>query len=240
MVHTFSPNSGSETLPADARIGFIAPHPDDIEVMLGHLVRHAIRHLESGGAAIAALVLTAGEDSTKGSEKFVRSGGRKEEARTGLGPQGLGLQDKLIRIGDLPDGQLDRHDPAVMDLITRFATKLGLSHVVTLGPDGGDNHPDHRASHMATMRAVGNTVTVLALNAHGAGSHEVSGDPATKLAAVAHHASQWPLVAIGPGKTTPEGWEEVSGFAIPPSHRDDFAHYRRYLYSETYDVHTSQ
>ncbi len=182
---------------------YFTAHPDDHEMMLAY---HTLEGLATTGPdRLFGYVATDGKASTLGDPALVRAGHRRSESQAGL--TSLGLYADNLHYPDLPDGQLS--DPTIFTQLTADITTFIRTHhitrAVTLGPDGGDGHPDHIAVHQAVVAACGSLAAespasppeILALNAHHAGTHIIPATPATraaKLRALAANASQFPNV----------------------------------------------
>ncbi len=156
-------------------VAFLTAHPDDHEMMLSYYTL-ATAHI---GAEVFAYVATDGEASTLGDPAFVASHRRRQEALKGLGS--LGLSKPAIHFAALTDGALasPRQTALLASDIAAFLHRHSIAAAVTLGPDGGDHHPDHIAVHAATLAAIaelaatGANVTIWGLNASGRGARVI-------------------------------------------------------------------
>jgi len=130
----------------------------------------------------------------------------------------------------VPDGEALYY----LDELTNAYTGLILAHnvrrLITLGERGWDEHPDHRATHVAAERAKKRVeqmawpVGLRALNAAQAGPLVVHGNPQAKYAGMQHHHSQHHMHQT-PGGPQPN-----------PVFWQTFAPYHPLLHHETYDI----
>jgi LmbE family N-acetylglucosaminyl deacetylase len=182
---------------APRRIAFLTAHPDDHEMMLSYQMLAAL----AAGQAVFAYVATDGEATTVGDPEFVKNHGRRAESQAGLAS--LGVPANHLHYAALADGALSKPEQTtkLQRDITTFLRTHHITTAITLGPDGGDHHPDHIAVHNATMAAtaklaqIHHPVAVWGLNAAGQSHHTTAahGHLPQKLAALACHKSQFPL-----------------------------------------------
>ena len=166
----------------------ILPHPDDEIMISGALCSLAPL------SRITVLYLTNGEASTKGDQAFVGAGLRRQESVNALGT--IGIPQRNIRFLGLPDGRL--HEPKVQarasESLAELLTKLSVSMLLTLGPEGFDRHPDHIASHRIahTARNSHEDLLKVALLGLTPTTGTNSGrDRRSKLDLLRHHPSQF-------------------------------------------------
>ena len=113
-------------------------HPDDVELTCGGLVARLAAH----GHAVGIADLTRGELGTRGDVTV-----RAAEARAAA--EVLGAK---VRIGlGLPDGGLDRRDPAQLRAVVECLRTHRPGLVVA--PDRHDEHPDHVEASALVARA---------------------------------------------------------------------------------------
>jgi LmbE family N-acetylglucosaminyl deacetylase len=182
---------------------FVVPHPDDSEAMLGHRIAQSQNPW--------VIVATDGKASTvdlKGNG-FVESGRRREESYHGLEYLGVPRNQQLYL--SLPDGELENHIPQLRDAILEAMSSCAVNSLVTLGPDGYDDHPDHKASHNAALMSAceldpDKQPDIFALNSQHSGRHVAGGHTWKKLTAMAHHQSQFDL-------DNPDFWQEFEPYA---------------------------
>lgn len=121
---------------APRRVLAIGAHPDDLELACGA----TLATLVDRGHEVHAIVMTAG--SVGGD-----AGTRPDEARAGASFLGL----KSIEVNDLPDTQLEQVPNQMIKrieaAINRVQPHIILTHSVH------DQHQDHHAVHLATLRA---------------------------------------------------------------------------------------
>ncbi len=109
-------------------------HPDDVELTSGGLAARLAAH----GHAVGIVDLTRGELGTRGD---VATRAREAEAAA----QALGVAARMTLA--LPDGGLDRRDPAQMKTVVECLREHRPRLVIA--PDRHDEHPDHvEASHL--------------------------------------------------------------------------------------------
>ncbi|MFM8559592.1 MAG: bacillithiol biosynthesis deacetylase BshB1 [bacterium] len=113
---------------------FLGAHPDDVELVSGGLVAR----LSSQGHRVGIADLTCGELGTRGDVDV-----RAREAAAAARELGAAVR---VNLG-LPDGGIDRRDPAQLRAVVEClrAHRPGL----VVAPDRHDEHPDHvEASHL--------------------------------------------------------------------------------------------
>lgn len=214
----------------------VGAHPDDIETLLSGTVENNT----------FACVATDGEASTvnhTNSTNYVIKGRRRTESQRGLERTGIAVDHQYYL--NLPDGDL-ADTQQFAQLTTQLYHLLLSEHitrVVTLGPEGFDEHPDHIATHLAVIKAIERiqlehpdaAFQIFALNAHGNGSHAVPVDTRRKLHAMCAHKSQFLVseAAVSPF----EHCITICGCSIDSAFWDYFAPYHELiLKQETYDI----
>jgi bacillithiol biosynthesis deacetylase BshB1 len=109
-------------------------HPDDVELTSGGLAARLAAH----GHRVGIADLTRGELGTRGD---VATRAREAQAAA----QALGVAVR-VTLG-LPDGALDRHDPAQVKAVVECLREHRPGLVIA--PDRHDEHPDHvETSHL--------------------------------------------------------------------------------------------
>ncbi|PNY79591.1 PIG-L family deacetylase [Deinococcus koreensis] len=200
------------TLPGPVWV--VSPHPDDEALGCGAL----IAALTTLGQDVWALLVSDGAASHPGSRAFPPSrlsALRLSEWRAGLAE--LGVPPEHTQTLNLPDGALDRCDPAVIRprLQAAFA---GAPPRTLLLPWRRDPHPDHRACWTLLMAARPAGCRVLGysvwLTERGTPddwppadearpwAFEIGGAAARKSRAISAHASQLGLIQDDPGGFT--------------------------------------
>lgn len=175
---------------------------------------------------------------------FVTRGNRRNESERGLASLDVSPGGQIY-LG-LPDGELWQHQAEIAETIVSVVIRHNIGHVMTLGANGYDHHPDHIASHFAAANAVrtlrthyDRNLNLLTLNNRHCGSEAVKSTTylrQRKLGALASHQSQFPLSPLNGGFAT-EHSVVVEGFVIDPDFWNSFAHYQPLiLRGETYDV----
>lgn len=213
----------------------IGAHPDDLETLLG-------------GAAEGlcfACVATDGEASTvnhMNEANYVVKGNRRKESHEGLRRTGIPLERQYYL--NLPDGDLasSTHFAQLVTALRHLILSEHITRIFTLGADGFDEHPDHIATHLATLKALEQiqqkhpslAFEVYALNAHGRGEHIVSVDTRRKLHAMCAHKSQF-LVSEQDEKDT-KNCAIICGHSIDTDFWEYFKPYHQLiLKQETYN-----
>lgn len=118
------------------RILAIGAHPDDLELACGG----TLAKLADAGHEIHGLVMSRG---AQGGDEAVRI----EEARRGARFMGLVNMD----VRDFPDTALDRSTNAMREAIESVINEVQPHIIFT--HSGHDQHQDHHAVHLATLRA---------------------------------------------------------------------------------------
>lgn len=127
------------------RVVVVAAHPDDETLGAAGLMAEASRRR----IAVDVVVATLGEashplSSTITPERLSRWRAREVTAAVGLLAPGA-----VLHLLHLPDGELERHVPAVT---ARVAGLAGAGSLV-VAPWVGDGHPDHTAAALGAARA---------------------------------------------------------------------------------------
>lgn len=162
------------------RILAIGAHPDDLELACGG----TLAKLADSGHEIRALVMS---DGSVGGDSLIRLG----EARTG----GRYLGVTACEVVGLPDTELDVHMTdmiaAIEQRVRRFNPDIILTH------SSHDQHQDHAAVHLATLRAGRNHSAILCYESPSATAEfkpqvfvDIDDYLPTKVAAIAAHANQ--------------------------------------------------
>ena len=143
----------NDNLPQPERVLLVAAHPDDAEFGAGGTVARWIR----GGAAVRYLVVTRGDKGTDDpamvpAELAER---REQEQRAAAGELGVSGVDFL----DEPDGQVVESlqlRERITWAIRRFQPEIVMTHDPTVVFVNNEwvNHADHRAVGMVTVDAV--------------------------------------------------------------------------------------
>ena len=124
-------------------------HPDDEAYLSAGLMARVI---EAGGS-VTVVTATRGEKGTDDPQRYDSDEFgemRADELAASLAE--LGVTD--LRFLDLPDGECDLADDETMvDAISQIVEDVLPDAVVTFGPDGITNHPDHRAISRWTTEA---------------------------------------------------------------------------------------
>lgn len=135
---------GSTPSPLPRRVLAIGAHPDDLELACGG----TLARLADSGHEIRALVMSHGGQGG-------RADLRPQEAQRGAGFLGA----TGIEVHDFPDTRLGDHDLEMVSVIEaairRFNPDVVLTH------SGNDQHQDHQAVHLATLRAGRQHSTIL-------------------------------------------------------------------------------
>ena len=113
-------------------------HPDDVELTSGGLAAR----LAGDGHAVGIVDLTRGELASRGDPAL-----REREAQAAAVALGVSLRRTLA----LPDGGLDRRDPAQLKAVVECLREHRPRLVVA--PDRHDEHPDHIEASCLVARA---------------------------------------------------------------------------------------
>ncbi len=190
-------------LEAGQHVLFVHAHPDDESVGTGQ----TINQLQANGVIVHVLIATDGTASTLGNSVLVQGGGRRLEAIDALRELGIPLAQQHF-LGE-QDGKLAT--ASYEQTVTGIGTLLAEYHCVALftpGSEGFDGHSDHKAVHNAAVQAAQEfpePVAVWGLTRIGDKKDiHLAVDPAIKLNAARHHATQYPELAqkppLAPGK----------------------------------------
>ena len=123
----------------------VAAHPDDETLGAAGLMAEASRR----GVAVDVVVATLGEASHPRSSTITPERLSRWRAREVAGAVGLLAPRAVLHLLHLPDGELQRHVPAVT---ARVAGLAGAGSLV-VAPWVGDGHPDHTAAGLGAARA---------------------------------------------------------------------------------------
>lgn len=132
LTHRIQP----EQAPSVRRVLAIGAHPDDLEIACGG----TLAKLVDRGHEVHAVVMTTG---SRGGDEGVRP----DEARRGACFLGL----NSVRVHDLPDTQLELTTQQMIQRIEEAIERID-PHVI-LTHSKHDQHQDHAAVHLATLRA---------------------------------------------------------------------------------------
>lgn len=212
-------------------------HPDD-ELLNGQ----AIHALAAYTPALATVVLTDGEASTRGNPSFVSQGKRRLESIAAL--TALGVSPEQQHYFALPDNRLSRPDvfeKAALRL-ANLALEQGTAAFITTGTNGF-GHNDHSAAHHIAVAAasvvhrVNNGVAPAVWGlSERPGEETFFVEPNTKLAALRHHASQFTLKAAGIDAPS-KGWVRLGEYDIVGEHHKLLEPYQPLLEVESYNRH---
>lgn len=135
--------------PLPKRLLGVWAHPDDEAYLSAGLMARVI----AAGGHVTVVTATRGEKGTDDPDRYDTDsfGAHRElELRNSLAV--LGVAD--VRFLDLRDGECDLADPAAqIDTIVAVMDEIRPDAVVTFGPDGMTNHPDHLAVSRWTTAA---------------------------------------------------------------------------------------
>jgi len=124
-------------------------HPDDEAYLSAGLMARVV----AAGGSVTVLTATRGEKGTDDPDRYDQpefAAERERELRASLAE--LGVHD--VRFIGLRDGECDLADPyAAIDAIHDVIESVDPDTIVTFGPDGITNHPDHRAISRWTTEA---------------------------------------------------------------------------------------
>ncbi|WP_326561479.1 PIG-L deacetylase family protein [Micromonospora sp. NBC_01796] len=162
------------------RVLAIGAHPDDLELACGG----TLLRLVDSGHEVHVLVMSHGG---RGGDGDVRAG-EAESAGRFLGASG-------IEVLDLPDTRLARHENEMAEAIERTIRRHRPDLVFT--HSGNDQHQDHRAVHLATLRAARQHPAVLCYESPSVTAEfrpsvfvDISDQLDAKVCAVATHHDQ--------------------------------------------------
>lgn len=201
-------------------------HPDD-EVLFGG----AITALRKKRAIVHVAVATDGEASTRGDTTLVQSGGRRKEANSALADYSIPVRRRHFLA--LPDGGLNKGKfpgqivpaPALVAELGWLATSRDIRSIVTFDRNGYDGHDDHAALFAAAQQvqaersAASKPLRLFGLT-KGPNELYIPVDPAAKLRALAHHASQFtvhfdpsiPSATLGGIRLSVESAQHLQGY----------------------------
>ena len=124
-------------------------HPDDEAYLSAGLMARVV----VAGGHVTVFTATRGEKGTDDPDRYDQptfAAERERELRASLAE--LGVHD--VRVIGLRDGECDLADPhAAIDAIRAVMDEVDPDTIVTFGPDGITNHPDHRAISRWTTEA---------------------------------------------------------------------------------------
>lgn len=148
-IDATTPTAEGTVRPLPQRLLGVWAHPDDEAYLSAGLMA---RIVEAGGE-VTVLTATRGEQGTPSSEQAGTAAfGRQRERELAASLALVGVHD--LRFLDLADGCCDRADDETQ--IRRIGAVIQAVRpdaVVTFGPDGITNHPDHRAVSRWTTEA---------------------------------------------------------------------------------------
>jgi LmbE family N-acetylglucosaminyl deacetylase len=149
--------------------------------------------LQQGGVEVFTQVATDGE-AGKGDTVFLYDGGRRGEERRSLNE--LGVDDDHQEFLALPDGHMN-HRWSYLRAFHGLRTSVvrnQIDAIVTVDPEGFDNHPDHKISFLSALRVVqrlqhdtAGAPALWSLNPRHIGAESVKVESRRKLASVAWH-----------------------------------------------------
>ena len=232
---TESINQNVFNLSETDRVAYITAHPDDTSMFMAYAISHHADFHTNTGQRPYAYVASDGEASTKGDPEFVRSGGRRIEAIKEA--EFLGIPSNRIHFPGLPDGRLMDHQSGMSDDIEEYIGANGISKAITMGEFGGDGHPDHIATHVATLavRSSFPNLEVFGVNSQGKGEVVIPNmEINIKLGGLALNASQF---SISASPTHVSKFRQIGDFWIPDGDKDELTAYNNFLKHETYDVY---
>lgn len=123
-------------------------HPDD-ETYLAAGVMAASR---AAGRRVVCASATAGERGTSDPREWPPDRlGRVRRWEAAAAMAVLGVDEHSV--GDLPDGELEHHEPQGMRWVHDLLDRVRPDTILTFGPDGQTFHPDHLAVHRWVTRA---------------------------------------------------------------------------------------
>lgn len=171
---------------------------------------------------------------------------RRYESIRGLGRLGI-LPNQQTHPG-LPDGNIAAYAQTLAGHIVAIVKRENARQIVTLGPTGYDNNPDHIAGYDASVIAAqeltdaGFAINLLALNANHTGEHKVLAQEAIhrKLGAMACHESQFPIAHASKLRYEDTTFLDLAEHYIETDFWEDFHLYHPLiLEGETYNLHTN-
>lgn len=135
--------------PAPRRLVGVWAHPDDEAYLSAGLMAR----VTDAGGHVTVVTATRGEKGTDDPSKYDRAefgSFREDELRASLAE--LGVHD--VRFLGMRDGECDlEDDERAVQAIVDVLEAVRPDAVVTFGPDGMTNHPDHRAVSRWTTEA---------------------------------------------------------------------------------------
>jgi LmbE family N-acetylglucosaminyl deacetylase len=136
--------------PVPRRLLGVWAHPDDEAYLSAGLMGR----VTDGGGHVTVVTATRGEKGTDDPTRFDRDefgAFREGELRRSLGA--VGVHD--VRFLGMRDGECDlTPDEEAVQAIVHVLVDVRPDAIVTFGPDGMTNHPDHRAVSRWTTEAV--------------------------------------------------------------------------------------
>jgi LmbE family N-acetylglucosaminyl deacetylase len=218
-------------------VGIVLAHPDDESYLVGGL----LRALHESGVIVHPITATDGEASTVGEAEFVKAGKRRQEAAEAY--KRLHVAPRQQHYLGLPDGELylPHWQLALASNIGGITLKEGISQLFTLGSDGFDNHPDHIATHEASVEAqkllasAGKEVSVWELKSNQLGEIVVPVNASEKLQLAEAHSQfeLWP-VALKDVEAMSPGDDTIGGYIFSKDTRERMRPYDSLLEQETY------
>jgi len=167
-------------VPRPRRVLAVGAHPDDVELGCGA----TLAKLVDSGHEVRALVLSNGERGGDG-------GARPEE----VSDAGRLLRLAGVEVLSFPDTRLGAHESDLVRAIERVLDRFNPDIVLT--HSGHDQHQDHRAVHLATLRAGRRHSSILCYESPSATPEfrpsmfvDVEDHLQVKVAAVAAHRDQ--------------------------------------------------
>ncbi len=135
--------------PLPRRLLGVWAHPDDEAYLSAGLMARVV----AAGGEVTVLTATRGEKGTSDPDRYDRpefADEREQELRASLAV--LGVHD--VRFLGVRDGECDLADPyTAIAAIEDVIDEVDPDAIVTFGPDGITNHPDHRAVSRWTTEA---------------------------------------------------------------------------------------
>ncbi|MGQ0842309.1 PIG-L deacetylase family protein [Actinokineospora sp.] len=162
------------------RVLAVGAHPDDVELGCGA----TLAKLVDAGHEVRALVLSSGERGGDGTTR---------PAEVSAAGRLLGLAG--VDVLSFPDTRLGEHENGLVEAIERVLDRFNPDIVLT--HSGNDQHQDHRAVHLATLRAARRHSSILCYESPSATPEfrpsmfvDVEEHLGVKVAAVAAHRDQ--------------------------------------------------